>query len=89
MKDDWIYLRHIAESIEDIERYTAAGLAAGVPVALALARVIRGALYGIQPYDPATMVTGAVILLVIAGLAAFIPARRAARVDPMAALRCE
>jgi predicted permease len=67
----------------------AAGLAVGVPVALALARIIRGALYGIQPYDPATLIGGGVILLVIAALAAWIPARRAAKVDPMAALRCE
>jgi predicted permease len=67
----------------------AAGLAAGVPVALALARIIRGALYGVQPYDPATIVGGAMILLLIAALAAWIPARRAARVDPMSALRCE
>jgi predicted permease len=67
----------------------AAGLAAGVPVALALARIIRGTLYGVQPYDPATIVGGALILLVIAALAAWIPARRAAKVDPMSALRCE
>jgi len=67
----------------------AAGLAAGVPIALALARIIRGALYGVEPYDPTTIVGGSVILLVIAGLAAWIPARRAAKVDPITALRCE
>lgn len=68
---------------------SAAGLAAGLPVALALAQIIRGALYGIQPYDPATMIGGSLILLFIAGLAAWIPARRAAKVDPILALRCE
>ena len=67
----------------------AAGLAAGVPIALALARIIRGALYGVEPYDPTTIVGGSVILLVIAGLAAWIPARRAAKIDPITALRCE
>lgn len=54
----------------------AAGLAAGVPVALARAQIIRGALYRVQPYDPATMLGSSVILLVIAGLAAWIPASK-------------
>ncbi len=67
----------------------AAGLAAGMPVAFVLTRIIRGALYGIQPSDPATLAGGAVILLVIAALAAWLPAHYAARVDPMTALRCE
>ena len=67
----------------------AAGAAAGGPAALALACLVRSALFGIQPYDPATLIGGLLLLMGVAALAAWIPARRAARVDPMVALRCE
>ena len=67
----------------------AGGLAVGVPAALALTRLIRGQLYGVSPTDPATLLAGAVLLLAVAALAAWLPARRAARVDPMTALRAE
>jgi ABC-type lipoprotein release transport system permease subunit len=46
-------------------------------------------LYGVQPWDPATMVAGALLLLVVALAASWIPARRAAAVQPMEALRHE
>jgi predicted permease len=66
-----------------------AGIAIGLPAALALSQVIRAGLYGVALYDPATLAGGTVLLLIIAVLAAWIPARRAARIDPLAALRCE
>ncbi len=66
-----------------------AGLVVGLPVALALARLIRSQLYGVAAADPITFVGGAVLLIAVALMSAWIPARRAARVDPIVALRCE
>lgn len=64
-----------------------AGLAIGVPAALALSKFVRSMLYGVTPNDPWSL-TAAIILMATAGAAAsWIPARRAARVDPMTALR--
>jgi ABC-type antimicrobial peptide transport system permease subunit len=65
------------------------GIAAGVAAALALTRLVKTMLYGIQPYDPATMAAGVLILLAVALAASWIPARRAAGVQPMEALRHE
>jgi len=67
----------------------AAGIVAGVAAALALTRLVKTMLYGIQPYDPITMIGGMFILLAVALAASWIPARRAARVQPMEALRHE
>jgi len=67
----------------------AIGVAIGLPVALALVRLIRFIFYGIEPYDPLTMIGAAGIMVTVAALAAWIPARRAAKVDPMEALRYE
>jgi ABC-type antimicrobial peptide transport system permease subunit len=68
---------------------TAVGVAIGLPVALALVCLIRGIFYGISPYDPFTMIGTVVIMVTVAALAAWIPARRAAKIDPMEALRYE
>jgi len=68
---------------------TAIGVAIGLPVALALVRCMRSLFYGIEPHDPLTMFGTIVIMLTVATLAAWIPARRAAKVDPMEALRYE
>jgi predicted permease len=65
------------------------GIAIGIPVALALVHLLRGILFGIEPNDPLTMVGAVVLMLAVATLAAFIPARRAAKIDPMEALRYE
>jgi putative ABC transport system permease protein len=65
------------------------GVLIGVPISMAVSRVMKSMLFGLSARDPATYV-GAVTLLVIAGLmACWMPARRAARVDPMIALRRE
>jgi len=66
-----------------------AGIVAGVGAALALTRLVKTMLYGIQPYDPITMTGGVLILLSVALAASWIPARRAAGVQPMEALRHE
>jgi predicted permease len=68
---------------------TAGGLAAGLLVALATARLIASFLYGISALDPATFVVVPVLFGLVALLASYLPARRATRVDPMVALRCE
>jgi ABC-type antimicrobial peptide transport system permease subunit len=66
-----------------------AGIVVGVAAALVLTRLVKSMLYGIEPYDPATMGGGVLILLMVALAASWIPARRAARVQPMEALRHE
>jgi ABC-type antimicrobial peptide transport system permease subunit len=63
------------------------GIAAGVAGAVALTRTIRGMLYGVGPADVTTFVVVTSVLLAACALAAFIPARRATRIDPVEALR--
>jgi predicted permease len=70
-------------------RLTAVGVAAGLVAALALSRAMTAMLVGVKPTDPITFVTMAVIFFVVAGIASWIPARRAAGVDPAIALRDE
>jgi ABC-type antimicrobial peptide transport system permease subunit len=65
------------------------GLAIGLAGAFVLARLIRSLLFGVQASDPATFVGISVLLAFIALLASYIPARRAARIDPMISLRCD
>jgi predicted permease len=68
---------------------TMTGLAVGLPATVALTQLIKNQLYGVTPTDPLTLVAGAVLLLAVALLAAWLPAHRAAKVDPMVALRAE
>jgi putative ABC transport system permease protein len=68
---------------------TLTGLALGLAGAFALTRLIAGLLYGVSATDPLTFIIVAVILFAIALLACWIPARRAARIQPMEALRYE
>jgi predicted permease len=67
----------------------AAGVLVGLPAAWAAARLLTHQLYGLSPHDPLTITTAAAAILVITLLAGFLPARRASRVEPMVALRCE
>lgn len=67
----------------------AAGMVFGVPLAYALARTMRSELFNLQPLDPATMTLAFAILLIATALAAWLPAARAARIDPVSALRQE
>ncbi len=66
-----------------------AGVAAGVLLALALTRVLRSLLYGVTATDPLTFVAVSLLLAAIALIACWLPARRAAAIDPMEALRYE
>jgi len=70
-------------------RLVIAGIAIGVPMSLALTRLAARLLFGLSPTDPQTIAAATLALLAAAMLAAYLPARRAARVDPMIALRCE
>lgn len=63
--------------------------AIGVPLAFGLAQAVRSQLYGIDAADPRLLAASAFVLLLVALLAGLVPARRAAHVEPMVALRCE
>lgn len=65
------------------------GLVIGLAGSLAGSRLLRALLFEVSPQDPVTLVVVAVVLVSVAVAACWIPARRAARVDPMVALRCE
>jgi len=68
---------------------TLVGLFTGLLLALAAARVVRSALYGVSPVDPLSVGAALVLLGLASLLAGYIPARRAANVDPMVALRSQ
>ena len=67
----------------------AIGLGLGLGAAWWLTRYVESQLYGVAPHDPWTLTVCAVLLTTVAGLAAWVPARRATRIDPLAALRSE
>jgi ABC-type antimicrobial peptide transport system permease subunit len=63
------------------------GVIIGLSAALATTRLIASLLYGLTPNDPLTIALASILLLAVAALAGYLPARRASRVDPMVALR--
>ncbi|HZS45501.1 MAG TPA: ABC transporter permease [Blastocatellia bacterium] len=65
------------------------GVAIGIPAALLSTRFVSGLLFGLSASDPATITIATVVLLTVAILAGYLPARRASRIDPMIALRYE
>ncbi len=67
----------------------AIGLAIGIPIALIGGRLMSSQLYGVRTYDPITLAASILVLSAFAALAGFIPARRAASIEPMNALRTE
>ena len=67
----------------------AVGTTIGVPVALASQRLAASMLFGLRPNEPVTLLGGVGLLLLVAALAGYLPARRASRIDPMVSLRYE
>jgi putative ABC transport system permease protein len=78
----WMVLREVI-------RLASIGLAIGFPLCLFLVRAVRNQVFGISVYDPLTLCVVAVLVIALALAAAALPARRAAKVDPMVALRYE
>ncbi len=78
----WLIMR-------DMVALLAIGLPAGLAVSLGAGRLIASLLYGVRPNDPWQLAGAAILLAAATAIAAYLPARRAARLDPMAALREE
>jgi putative ABC transport system permease protein len=70
-------------------RLVLTGVLIAAPVSVAVAQVLRSMLFGLSTIDPATYGGVALLLAIVALLACWAPARRAVRVDPITALRCE
>jgi len=78
-----------AEVVRRSGRLALLGALTGVLAALAMTRVLRSLLFEVSPSDPVVMVLVALLLVAVALVASYLPARRAAGIDPMAALRIE
>jgi putative ABC transport system permease protein len=70
-------------------RYAAVGIAIGLAGSFAVTRLMHTLVFGVSTTDPATFVGLSAFLIVVAGLASYLPARDAARTDPMAAMRAD
>ncbi len=82
--------RHIAGPIlREALLLAAIGIGVGLPAAFAATGLIKNQLYGVEANDPITMAGAIIVLVTVAVTAAWLPARRAAKVDPMVALRCD
>ena len=75
--------------VSDALRLILCGLALGVPLVWIASQLIRSYLFGVESYDPVTVAAAAALLILVSLVACWLPARRAARIDPMEALRCE
>ncbi len=75
--------------LKEVLLLVAVGLALGVPAALGLSQWVRSQLFGVHFADPATLLLASLGLAVAAALAGYLPARRASRIDPLQALRCD
>jgi ABC-type antimicrobial peptide transport system permease subunit len=78
----WLVVREVAV-------LALVGLALGVPLALAATPLVASLLFGVGPRDPSIIVAAAALMMAVALAAGLVPARRAALMDPLAALRTE
>ena len=81
--------RMLAEIVSPGLTLAIAGTVVGVLCAAVVARLMARVLYGIRPLDPMTFAGVPIALVIVAALACSIPARRALRIDPLLALRCD
>jgi ABC-type antimicrobial peptide transport system permease subunit len=65
------------------------GVIIGLGAALATTRFVSSLLYGLEPNDSATIALAALVMIAVAAVAGYLPARKASRVDPISALRCD
>ena len=77
----------IAMVLREAMIVTAIGLAVGLPLAIGVGKALRAFLFGVQPIDPVTLAASCMGLTTVALFAAYLPARRASRIDPIVALR--
>jgi len=75
--------------LTDMAKMAGIGIVVALPVAVALSRLMRSQLFEVQPFDPVTLVGCVVVTLAMVLVAAALPARRAASVEPTQALRTE
>jgi predicted permease len=75
--------------LKDVSRLVAIGIAVGLPLTYGLSRLINSMLYGVKGFELLTVTAALVVMIVVALAAAYLPARRATRVDPLVALRYE
>jgi ABC-type antimicrobial peptide transport system permease subunit len=75
--------------MRDAATMLVAGVVVGTALSLIAGHTVSSMLFGLKPYDLATVASAILLLAVVAFLASFLPARKASRLDPMAALRCE
>jgi ABC-type antimicrobial peptide transport system permease subunit len=65
------------------------GIVAGVAIAVSASKLVASLLFGLPPRDPWTLLAAIGVMVIVSGLAGYLPARRASRVDPMVALHYE
>jgi predicted lysophospholipase L1 biosynthesis ABC-type transport system permease subunit len=77
----------IFSSVKRAMAPVAAGIAIGIPLSLGVARVLRSALFGAEPFDPLVLSGGILLLVALTAVAAYVPSMRTTRIDPLAAIR--
>jgi putative ABC transport system permease protein len=82
-------LRIMVMILDEALLLLAIGIVAGLTLSVALGRAASSLLFGVKPADPLTLALAAALLSVVAAAATYVPARRASKIDPMVALRCE